>query len=161
MLGWSVEEADEEEEEAGGDFALVEAAARLVVAVVVAVVDLLLVDMMNLGREVVAVVGRYGEEASGRVDRAERSWRGDGMMGIDGRVVWRKIIESREVHTYMYLPNSHVCMYGVQSYECTNVELATYLTNYIGLNTKYKLTMPKSVVRQASLYVTIYIFSYI
>lgn len=89
MLGWSVEEADEEEEEAGGDFALVEAAARLVVAVVV--VDLLLVDMMNLGREVVAVVGRYGEEASGRVDRAERSWRGDGMMGIDGRVVWRKI----------------------------------------------------------------------
>lgn len=91
MLGWSVEEADEEEEEAGGDFALVEAAARLVVAVVVAVVDLLLVDMMNLGREVVAVVGRYGEEASGRVDRAERSWRGDGMMGIDGRVVWRKI----------------------------------------------------------------------
>lgn len=91
MLGWSVEEADEEEEEAGGDFVLVEAAARLVVAVVVAVVDLLLVDMMNLGREVVAVVGRYGEEASGRVDRAERSWRGDGMMGIDGRVVWRKI----------------------------------------------------------------------
>lgn len=93
MLGWSVEEADEEEEEAGGDFALVEAAARLVVAVVVVVVvvDLLLVDMMNLGREVVAVVGRYGEEASGRVDRAERSWRGDGMMGIDGRVVWRKI----------------------------------------------------------------------
>lgn len=92
MLGWSVEEADEEEE-ARGDFVAVEAAARLAVVVVV-VVDLLLVYMMNLGREAVAVVGRYGEEASGRVERAERSWRGGGMMGIDNfacRVVWRKI----------------------------------------------------------------------
>lgn len=90
MLGWSVEEADEEEE-ARGDFVAVEAAARLAVVVVV---DLLLVYMMNLGREAVAVVGRYGEEASGRVERAERSWRGGGMMGIDNfacRVVWRKI----------------------------------------------------------------------
>lgn len=58
--------------------------------------------------------------------------------------------ESGSTYIYPYLPNSHVCMYGVQSYECTNVELATYLTNYIGLNTKYKLTMPKSDVRQAS-----------
>ena len=88
MLEWSVEETDEEEEEAWGNFVLVEAAARLLVVVVV---DLLLVDMMNLGREVVAVVGRYGEEASGRVERAERTWRGGGMMGIDGRVVWRRI----------------------------------------------------------------------
>lgn len=73
MLEWSVEETDEEKEEAWGNFVLVEATARLVVAAVAVVVDLLLVDMMNLGREVVAVVGRYGEEASGRVERAERS----------------------------------------------------------------------------------------
>lgn len=71
MLGWSEEEADEEEE-TRGEFVVVEAA-RLV--------DLLLVDMLNLGREGVAVVGRYGEEARGRVERAERSWRGGGMMG--------------------------------------------------------------------------------
>lgn len=71
MLGWSEEEADEEEERRG-EFVVVEAA-RLV--------DLLLVDMLNLGREGVVVVGRYGEEARGRVERAERSWRGGGMMG--------------------------------------------------------------------------------
>lgn len=75
VVKWSEEEAGEEEV---GEV-VEEAAARLVVVVVV--VDLLLLEMRNLGREGVAVVGRYGEEARGRVERAERSWRGGGMMG--------------------------------------------------------------------------------
>lgn len=69
VVKWSEEEAGEEEV---GEGVVEEAAARLVVVVVV-VVDLLLLEMRNLGREGVAVVGRYGEEARGRVERAERS----------------------------------------------------------------------------------------
>lgn len=74
-LGWSGDAVDDEEEEgAGGEVVVVEAVRRLVdddddddVAVE------LLVEMMNLGRDGLAVVGRYGEEARGRVERAERS----------------------------------------------------------------------------------------
>ena len=81
-LGWLGEEIDDDEEEDCGwkeeeevVVVVVEAARRLVDdddddnAV-----ELLLLEMMNLGRDVLAVVGRYGEEeARGRVERAERS----------------------------------------------------------------------------------------
>lgn len=52
-----------------GEVVVVEAARRLVDDDAVE----LLVEMMNLGRGGLAVVGRYGEEARGRVERAERS----------------------------------------------------------------------------------------
>lgn len=65
---------NDEDEGAEGEVVVVEAARRLVDdddddddAVE------LPVEMMNLGRDGVAVDGRYGEEASGRVERAERS----------------------------------------------------------------------------------------
>lgn len=86
-LGWSGEEMDDDEEEDWGGKeeeeeeevvnGVVEAARRLVDdddddddnAI-----ELLLLEMMNLGRDVLAVVGRYGEEeAKGMVERAERS----------------------------------------------------------------------------------------
>lgn len=60
---------DNEDEGAGGEVVVVEAARRLVDDDAVE----LPVEMMNLGRDGVAVDGRYGEEASGRVERAERS----------------------------------------------------------------------------------------
>lgn len=68
-LGCSGEEIDDEEEGGGGEVVVVEAARRLVDDDAVE----LLVEMMNLGRDGLAVVGRYGEEARGRVERAERS----------------------------------------------------------------------------------------
>lgn len=68
-LEWSGEEIDDEEEGGGGEVVDVEAARRLVDDDAVE----LLVEMMNLGRDGLAVVGRYGEEARGRVERAERS----------------------------------------------------------------------------------------
>lgn len=60
---------DNEDEGAGGEVVVVEAARCLVDDDAVE----LPVEMMNLGRDGVAVDGRYGEEASGRVERAERS----------------------------------------------------------------------------------------
>lgn len=69
-LGQSGEKIDGDEEEGGGgEVVVVEAARRLVDDDAVE----LLVEMMNLGRDGLAVVGRYGEEARGRVERAERS----------------------------------------------------------------------------------------
>lgn len=66
MVGWSGA-ADEE----GGGEVVVEAARLVVVHLLVG---------MNLGRDGAVVVGRYGEEARGKVERAERSWRGGGMV---------------------------------------------------------------------------------
>lgn len=68
-LAWSGEEIGDEEEGGRGEVVDVEAARRLVDDDAVE----LLVEMMNLGRDGLAVVGRYGEEARGRVERAERS----------------------------------------------------------------------------------------
>lgn len=72
-LGWSGEEIDDEEECGGGEVVVVEAARRLVDDDDDDDAVELLVEMMNLGRDGLAVVGRYGEEARGRVERAERS----------------------------------------------------------------------------------------
>lgn len=63
---------NDEDEGAGGEVVVVEAARRLVDDDDDDAVELP-VEMMNLGRDGVAVDGRYGEEASGRVERAERS----------------------------------------------------------------------------------------
>lgn len=73
-LDWSGEEVDDEEGEDRGVevvviVVVVEAARRLVDDD-----DAVELEMMNLGRDGLAVVGRYGEEeARGRVERAERS----------------------------------------------------------------------------------------
>lgn len=74
-LDWSGEEiGDNEEEEEEEEVVVVEAARRVVVDDENDAVELLLLEMMNLGRDGLAVVGRYGEEeARGRVERAERS----------------------------------------------------------------------------------------
>lgn len=69
MLAWSGEEIDDDEEDWRGEVVVVEAARRLVDDDAVE----LLVEIMNLGRDVLAVVGRYCEETRGMVERAGRS----------------------------------------------------------------------------------------